>query len=417
MKKQTTRRTFLKHAAAGAALASVTAKSHAQATGANERIRIALIGCGDRGKGAHLPGVARYAKEQNIEIVAVADPWKVAREEGAALVADKFGNKPAQYVSYRDIMERDDIDAVMIASCDHQHTTHLEAAARAGKHVYCEKPIARDLDKLKRAVDAVKESKVVCQVGTQLRSYPSFTGCKAVYESGILGNVARIEQRRNGWRPYWYGRLKPVKREDVDWEEFLMDVPDMGFRDDLYSGWYGYRAFNDGPVPQLGVHYIDLVHYITGATFPTSVVCLGDTYTWKDEHNFDCPDHVQAEWRYPEGFMVSYATNFGNESGNSFKAYGDQGVLDMQDWRNPKLTDEEMRASKKGVIGGTKAVEDIDTPDHMLNWLQCMRDGNTPNASIDAGYQHAVAVIMAMRAYDTGQRQTYDPEKRTIQAG
>jgi predicted dehydrogenase len=416
MGNETTRRSFLKHAATGAAAVTWTAKSYSQINGANERIRIGLVGCGERGKGAHLPGVGRYAKEENIEVVALADPWRVARDQAAAIVKDTYGKDPDLYVSYRDILARDDIDAVMIASCDHQHTTHLEATAKAGKHVYVEKPIACDFEKLKRSVDAVKEAGVVCQVGTQLRSYSSFTGCREVYRSGILGNVSRIEQRRNGWRPYWYSRLKPVKREDVDWQEFLMDAPDMEFNEDLYSGWYGYRAFNDGPVPQLGVHYIDLVHYITGASFPKSAVCLGGTYTWKDDHNFTCPDQVQAEWEYPEGLFVSYGTNFGNESGNSFRAYGDEAVLDMVDWRNPKLTDEEMR-SKKGAIGGTKPVENIDTPDHMLNWLECMRNGETPNASIDAGYQHAVAVIMAMKAFDTGQRQTYDHDTRTIQAG
>lgn len=416
MTRETSRRNFLRHAAIGAAAIGVTAKSRAQTPGANERIRIGLIGCGDRGRGAHLPGVERYAAEQNVEVVAVADPWSVAREEAAGIVARTYSNTPRQYGTYRELLAQDDIDAVMIASCDHQHTRHLEAAARAGKDVYCEKPTGMDLEKLKSAVDAVKASGVVCQIGTQLRSYSSFSGCKAAYESGVLGTVARIEQCRNSWRPYWYSRLQPVAEKDTNWAEFLMDVPDRPFREDLYSGWYGYRLFGDGPLSNLGCHYLDLVHYITGATFPTSAVCLGGTYTWKDEHNFDCPDHVQAMWEYPEGFMVSYSTNFGNESGNSFKMFGNQGVMDMQDWQNPTLTDEEMR-SHKGTIGGVKKVEPVETPDHILNWLQCMRDRKTPNASIDAGYQHSVAAIMAMKACDTGVRQIYDPAARTIQAG
>jgi len=164
------------------------------------------------------------------------------------------------------------VDAVTIASCDHQHTTHLEAAARAGKDAYCEKPLGKELRKLQSACDAVKEAKITVQVGTQLRSFPSFTGCRELYKTGILGTVGRIEQCRNGEQPYWYSYIKDVKQEDVDWKEFLMDCPMRPFDPVVYSGWYGYREFSDGPVPGLGSHFIDLVHYITGARFPTSCV-------------------------------------------------------------------------------------------------------------------------------------------------
>jgi len=203
----------------------------------------------------------------------------------------------------------------------------------------------------------------------------------------------------------------------VDFDEFLLDQPKRPFDPVLYSGWYGYRDFSDGPVPGLGSHYIDLVHYITGAKFPTSCVCLGGTYTWKDEHKFTCPDHVQAMWTYPEDFMVSYSTNFGNGSGNSFKIFGDAGVMDMVNWNAPILTADGANSEKKGPIRGKKSIEEVSRPDHFLDWLQCMRTRKTPNASIDAGYQHAVAVIMAMMSYDTGLRMIYDAEKREIRPG
>jgi len=394
----------------------MSAASYARIVGANDRISIAMIGCGDRGAGAHMPGVHRYDKEQNVEFTAVCDPWKIPREKAAAMCKDWYGRKPRQFVSYRDVMARDDIDAVMIASCDHQHTTHLEAAAKAKKDIYIEKPLAMDFNKLKAAYDAVKANNVVVQVGTQLRSMPSMTGCRELYKTGILGVVGRIEQCRNGARPYWHSRLKEVKEEDVDWKEFLMDVPMRPFDPNHYSGWYGYREFSDGPVPGLGSHFIDLVHYITGAKFPTSAICMGGTYTWNDEYKFTCPDHVQAQWIYPEGFMVSYSTNFGNGSGNSFKIFGNEGVMDLVEWSAPTLSAEGVGAPS-GKIPEKRPVEEVETPDHMLNWLQCLRTRETPNASIDAGYQHAVAVIMAMMAYDSGRRQIYDAEKRKIREG
>lgn len=416
MKQSTTRRQFLKTASLGAAAVSMSAASYARVAGANDRLSIAVIGCGDRGIGAHMAGVHAHQETQNFEITAVCDPWRLAREKAAAQANEWYGREPRQFVSYRDVMALDDVDAVMIASCDHQHTTHLEAAAKAKKDAYCEKPLAMDFEKLKAACDAVKANGIVCQIGTQLRSLPSMTGCRELYKTGILGTVGRIEQCRNSGEPYWYSRVKDVKEEDVDWQEFLMDRPMRPFDPVQYSGWYGYRDFSAGPVPGLGSHYIDLVHYITGAEFPTSSVCLGGTFTWIDEHKFTCPDHVQAQWIYPEGFMVSYSTNFGNSFANSFKFLGDVGHIDLVNWNDPILS-AEGGTKNKGAIRGRTPVPPIERPDHFLDWLQCLRSRETPNASIDAGYQHAVAVIMAMRAYDTGRRQIYDREKREIREG
>ena len=195
-----------------------------------------------------------------------------------------------------------------------------------------------------------------------------------------------------------------------------MDRPRRAFDPVLYSGWYGYREFSDGPLTGLGSHFIDLVHYITGASFPTNCVCLGGTFTWNDKNHFTCPDHVQALWTYPEGFMVSYSTNFGNGSGNSFKIFGDQGTLDMLNWNSPILS-AEGGSKNKGVIRGKKPVPETSRPDHFLDWLQCLRTRKTPNASIEAGYQHAVACLMGVRSFDTGQRMIYNKQTREICPG
>ena len=411
------RRKFLKTATAGGAALALSAASYARVLGANDRISIGQIGCGSRGIDAHMAGIHAHQDTQNFEITAVCDPWRLRQEEAAAKAKEWYGREARKFSSYRDLVALKDVDAVMIASPDHMHTTHLEAVAKAGKDAYCEKPLAMTLESLKKACDAVKEAKIVVQIGTQLRSFPTFTGCRELYKTGILGKVGRIEQCRNSERPYWYGYVKDVKAEDVDWKEFLGDRPMRKFDPVLYSGWYGYREFSDGPVGGFASHYIDLVHYITGAKFPTSSVCLGGTFTWKDENNFTCPDHVQAMWIYPEGFMVSYSTNCGNGSGNSFKIFGDQGELDMVNWNAPFLTAEGANSKKKGPIRGKNPVKEVDCPEHFLNWLQCLRTRKTPNASIDAGYQHAVAVIMAMQSYDAGQRMVYDATTREIRPG
>ncbi len=411
------RRGFLKTASVGAAL-SLTAASYAKVVGANERIRLGQIGCGGRGYQAHMGGIHPHDKAQNVEFVAVADPWKQRRERAAARIKEWYGRTAAQFVSYRDVLAMKDVDAVMIASMDHHHCTHLEAAAKAKKDAYCEKPLAMTMESLNRTVDAVKAAGIVVQMGTQVRSYPTSAGCKALFETGVIGKVSRIEQCRNGSKPYWYSwmqRAEPIKAEDVDWKEFLMDRPMRPFDGKLLTGWYGFREFTDGPIANLGCHFIDLFNYIVGAKLPTSCVAQGGTFTWKGE-GFTCPDQCEATWTYPDGFMVHYSTNFGNGSGSVFKIYGDQGTMDLTKWTSPTF-------SAVGSIKPTKVpraetpVKPVEIPDHFLDWLQCLRTRKTTNAPIEAGYYHSVPVIMGTRAMDTGKRQIYDAAQREVREG
>ena len=411
------RRKFLASTAAASAVAAtpgcVTAAVRARSIGANDRLRIGLIGSGSRGVGAHMTSVKKFAKEMNVEFSAVCDPWRLARENAAAKAKEWFGRDPKQFVSYRDLLAFDEIDAVMIASPDHVHTTHLEAVAKAGKHVYVEKPMATEFDRLVRAVDAVKASGIVCQVGTQIRSLPTMVGARDLVRSGILGKITRIEEVRNSERPYWYAYLKDAKAEDVAWDEFLADRPRRPFRADVFTGWYGYYDFSQGPVPGLGSHYIDLVHSMTGAKTPESCVCLGGTFYWKDEHKFTAPDQCQALWTYPEGFLVSYVTNFGSSAGNLKRLYGDKGMLKFDNWSAPTYS-AEGGPKRDGSIRGENPVKPTEHPDHWLDWLQCIRNGGTPNAPIEAGFQHAVAVLMAMKSYETGRKVVYDAKTRTM---
>lgn len=411
------RRQFLKTASAGAAMA-FTATSYARIVGANERISLGLIGCGGRGYEAHMKGVHAHDQQQNVEFTAVSDPWRQRRERAAARAQEWYGRPARQFVSYRDIVALKDIDAVMIASCDHQHCLHLEAAIQAKKDAYVEKPLAMDMETLNRVYDLVKASSQVVQMGTQGRSYPTSAGCRKLFQSGAIGKVSRIEQCRNGAKPYWYTwmeRAEPVRAEDVDWKEFLMDRPMRPFDAQLLTGWYGFREFSDGPIANLGCHFVAMYNFVVGAKLPWSCVAQGSTFTWKDQ-GFTCPDHCQAVWIYPEGFMVSYSTNFGNSSGSVTKIYGEEGTIDLSKWLAPTY-------SSAGAIKASKLpkvdtpIEPVECPDHFLDWLQCLRSRKTTIAPIEAGYEHSVPVLMATRAMDTGKRQIFDPQKREIREG
>jgi predicted dehydrogenase len=413
-----TRREFLKTVGAAGTVSlvaprGVDASTQRRSIGANDRIRIGIIGCGSRGVGTEMASVHEHAKAENLEVVAVYDPWRLAGEAAAGKAGEWFGTTVRQCRSSDELLGLADVDAVFISSPDHCHAAHLEAAVTARKHVYVEKPMAIEINELNRAYKAAEAAGVVIQVGTQLRSTPVAQGCRELLKSGKLGRISRIEQVRNADKPYWYEYLKPdVQRSDLDWKAFTNGRTTKAFDPILYSGWYGYWEFSQGPVPQWGVHFLDLVHFIAGLGIPETCVCLGGVYTWKDEHHFTAPDQVQALWHYPDGLMISYTTNFGNSAGNLTRFAGDKGMLRL-DWSNATYT-ADGGINRDGSIRGENKVEPIDQTDHWVNWYRCMRDGKTPNAPLSAGYQHAVASIMATMSYETGRRVRFDAAKRTI---
>jgi predicted dehydrogenase len=412
------RREFLTSITAAGAVSlaaprSLDARTVQRSMGANDRIRIGVIGCGNRGIGTEMASVRDHAKAENLEVVAVYDPYRLAKEDAAAKAKEWFGTTATQCRNVDELLGLKAVDAVFISSPDHWHAAHLEAATKAGKHVYVEKPMAIEIGELNRAYAAAKASGVVIQVGTQLRSTPIAKGCRELVKAGKIGRISRIEQVRNGERPYWYEYLKPdVRAEDLDWQTFTKGRTKKAFDPILYTGWYGYWQFSQGPVPQWAVHFLDTAHFIADLGIPQTCVCLGGVYTWKDEHAFTAPDQVQALWHYPEGLMISYTTNFGNSGGDVIRYCGDKGTLRLG-WSDATLS-ADGGIHRDGSIRGENKVEPIEQPDHWVNWYRCMRDGTTPNASLDAGYQHAIASIMATMSYETGRRTRFDPAKRTI---
>jgi predicted dehydrogenase len=318
-------------------------------------------------------------------------------------------------VAHEDVLAMKEVDAVFISTSDHWHAAILEDAAKAGKHVYVEKPMAIEQSELNRAYEAAKASGVVVQVGTQMRSTPNAAGCRDLLRSGKLGKISRIEQVRGGDRPYWYQYLKPeVKADEVDWKRFAKGRTKKSFDPILYSGWYGHWEFSQGPVAQLGVHFLDFMHFITGFGIPETCVCLGGVYSWKDENNFTAPDQMQALWNYPEGVMVSYMSNFGNSSGDCLRFSGDKGTLECGSLWGEPVYSAKGGVRRDGGIRGENKVEPVPQTDHWLNWFQCMRNGKTPNASLEAGYQHSIASIMATMSYESGRRARFDAKKRKI---
>ncbi len=397
----------------------LAASTAAVALGANDRVRVANIGCGRRGL---LKELIQVKDTANLEIAAVCDTWRQKREKAAAEVKEFTGAEPKQVANYADILADKSIDAVIIATPDHQHCTLLIEAIRAGKDVYIEKPLAMNMKELIRAYDAVKHSDRIVQVGTQMRSYPQSAGARELLTSGGLGKILKVEQVRNGYSPYWmsYGGPaffnNPPTEADVDWKLFLLNQRPRPFDAKMYAGWYGYRDFSRGPHTNLMVHFIDLMHFVTGATIPKRVVAMGGTYRWKE--GYDAPDSVEVILEYPEDFLVRYCSVFGNGAGNYAKWFGTRGTLDAKNLSSrDHWTVSGEGSGEPDKLTSESQVPENQPPHHMQNFFDCVRSRKQPIAPIEAGYAHSVAIIMADEAMMTGRRMVYDPAKREVHAG
>ena len=378
--------------------------------GANDRIAVAVIGCGGRGL---IGEVLEFQKETNADLAVVCDTWRPQREKAAAAVEKASGREPKMVVHYQDVLAMKEIDAVVISAPDHLHCTMLRDAVKAGKDVYVEKPLAMNMQELIEAVDTVKRSDRVVQVGTQVRSWPPSMAAREFVRSGGLGRIIKIEQSRNSYKPYWhhYGE-RPVQEADVDWKAFLQNRKFRPWNPDQYTAWYGYREFSLGPQTGFMSHFVDLVHFVTGVNFPKHVTAFGGTYRWKDERT--APDSFEAILEY-EGFLVRYNTTFGTDANSYLKFFGTRGMADATEWDKPWVLSGQ-EGEPDAIAPGTKIPEVPSTP-HMKNWLECVHTRKEPAAPIDAGYRHAVACLMADESWVHGTRMVYDAAKRQIHAG
>jgi predicted dehydrogenase len=425
------RRSFLNTAAgvvAGTAFAS-TALSYDRIIGANDRIALGHIGVGNRGTGLHMMA-SRLKGTHNVETVAVCDLWKTNLERAVSNTERYYGRAPRGFQHLEELLASRDVDAVLIATPEHSHSPVLKAVAEAGKDAYCEKPMGNVLQEVKAARDAVKQRNLVVQVGTQHRSEPYQKAARDVVQGGALGDVSKYEIVWNYNGPRWRGRpeVKQIREQDTDWKKWLIGKPYRPFDPQLYFEFRLYREFSSGIADQWMSHGIDLVHFFMNEQPPRSIVAHGGVHAWQDGR--ENPDTFQALVEYPS-FLASYSTSFGNDSDSFSRIMGKKATLvNIGGEGSPrwKVVDEKgnheddpgiQRAERWVTLPGDDKPGPINIGDedlsHMANWFECMRSRNTrTNATVDNGFLHAVACIMAAQSYWEGKRLYYDPKSEQI---
>ncbi len=398
------RRDFIKGAAAGIAIASagLTSRVH----GANGKISIGMIGVGVRG-GQLFGELQGVDKAHNAEVTAICDTWRIRREDMAQKVKQRYGVEPRVFTNYEDLLALGDVDAVIIATPDFSHAGILTDAIKAGKDVFIEKPLAKDLDGANAAMDAHKAAKSIIQVGTQRRSEGNWKAAAELIHSGVLGTISRVEVGWNDCGPRWRHNVSAIKPEDVDWKRFLMHLPDRPFDPHHYGEWQLYRDYTNGPIAVLGAHYFDVGLWLTGADFPASAVASGGNYIWKDGREHE--DTLYAIFDFKQGFAMRYLTGLGNSADAGLSIYGTNGVFRESTWsatgaggRGPDIIKEEIKISGN------------PNESHIGNWLRCIKSREQTNAPFEVGYRHSVCTMLGYQALMTGRKMKYLPTLRRI---
>ena len=460
------RRTFVKRAGGAMLVAGMDARSYARIVGANDRIRLAQFGCGDRSEG-HVHMVQLASRQTPVETVAVCDIWSLARERRTAQVKKSFNLDPQSYKYSEDMLARNDIDGVMIATGDFQHAKQCTEVVKAGKDCYVEKPFANVLSEAKEARDTVKASKQVVQVGTQHRSQPYPLAVRDLIRSGRIGKVVHIEQEWNvneerwrfvpmdtgyspemlmdrnmEWKKWLDDRPSKLREEDTDWHRWLLGKPYQPFDPHVYLEFRLYKNYSSGIFDQWMSHGSDLVHLWTDEAYPVSVVANGGIFIWNDGRQN--PDTVVAAATYPKGFLYTYKTNFGNsyrsfsrimgrdgtivnyggEGASLFTVSSEGGRDEFDPWDSGPVyktlpiaapaKDREEVVHVPGAPAPDTLGPDDDDVSHLMNWLNAMRARRQPNATVDNGFSHAIVCIMAAQSYWSGKKLYWDHKKEEI---
>lgn len=390
-----------------------------------------------------IPAFHLNAKDMNFEFVAVSDIWSHQREQGAAYIQKTCGCSVAPVRNNDELYARKDVDAVLIATADFQHALHGVEAVKAGRDAYVEKPTAHTMADAKAFRNAVRETGKIVQVGTQRRSTPSYQKAAEYIKSGKFGDIVMVEMTWNVNQPGRWRRpnLVPLlKEQDTDWKRYLMNRPYEPFNARKYLEFRLFWPYSSGIPDQWLVHQIDTVHWFSGYPHPRSVVANGGIYAWKDgRKNWDT---MTAVFDYgplddpSKGFQVLYTSRQTNSAGGVKEIYYSVGgMLDMDTQRvTPEGGLKAKPAAEMGMkedllpsfsLGDESQKVDTSANTHadpmtsanVRNWMECVRSRKTPNASINAGYSHSVALCMNVAAIQTGEKITFDDKTEQVLAG
>ena len=373
--------------------------------GANERLRLGIIGPGSRGQEIMREAIAC----PNTEFVAAADIYTRRQEEAKGIAP---GIKT--YLDYRYLLDDKSIDAVLIATPQHLHCEHFVAALDAGKHVYQEKTMAFTVDHAKRMRAAYKKAgKRTVQIGHQSCSSGQMADALAFLRNGKMGQITAIHAHmyRNTphGKPQWSRPVFPdMTPENIIWNAFLGEAPKRDFDPNRYINWRFFWDYSGGNVYENMCHQLSFWYKALNLQVPRAVTMVGGVYLWKDGR--EVPDTMNVAMEHPEETLFSWDSGFGNNQlGSSEDVLGTDGTI-AKGAQIRYLPQKINNKEGNEMLGQTRATPAA----HMQNFLDCVRTGKETNCPFDVGYRVSIACRMAVESYRQGRTVRWDPQKEEI---
>jgi predicted dehydrogenase len=398
MDEPTRRRDFLAQLGAGAA--ALATAGAARGFEANESIRVACIGLGGRCRRL----AEKLVEIPRVSLVACCDVWDARREAFKPIAG------PRAFVAsdYRAVLDRGDVDAVLIATPDHWHAPMTIAACQAGKDVYVEKPLTHTVEEGPRVIETVRASKRVVQVGTQQRSIEHLIKARDLVRAGHLGRVHKVRMVWN--RNYLKLNLPDpvVDPKSVDWKAFLGNAPAQPFDAVRLCSWRWFWDFAGGLFTDLMVHWMDVACWFLDLGMPETIAAVGDHFLFAGKR--EAPDTVHAVFRFPaKRVQASFESSVVNSRfdgsvelmGTEATMYLDRGRYEVHPERGSSVP-----ASELAVGTGTRGASDYREINaqyrHLKNWIDCIRSRGTPAAAVEEAAQVAAIAHLANRALRRG---------------
>jgi len=404
-----TRRDFLKQAALGTA--AVLVSPHARILGANDRVRVGMIGVGNRGQ-----DLLKEAKAvPNVDLVAMADVYSRRREE-----AQKMAPGIQTFDDHRRLLDRKDIDAVIVASPLHIHARHFLDTLAAGKDLYSEKTMTWSIPEAEQCLAAANNSGRVVQIGLQWESSGALIDAKKCIQDGMVGKVTQVESWMSRNTPHGKGQWVRAVPSDctpqnVNWSAFLNGRPERPFDPYRLINWRLFWEFSGGNVTENMVHQIAWIMSALDLPLPTAAYMSGGVFSEKDGR--EVPDTIAVTLDFPPDLVVTWQSTFSNSHyGLGEHILGSDGTIE-HGWGGSEMqggeSGEFLRYHPEKVNRPEGAGMTGKTPDHdhMANFIDCVRSRKTPNAPAEIGYRSAVAVHMANLSYRRRQRITLEEAK------
>jgi predicted dehydrogenase len=404
-----TRRDFLQQAALGTA--AFLAYPPAQVLGANDRIRVGAIGVGNRGQEL----LQEAATVRGVQLVAIADIYTRRRNE-----AKKLAPGIETFDDHRRLLDRKDIDAIIVASPLHIHARHFLDTLAAGKDLYVEKTMTWSIPEAEQCLAAVKDSGHVVQTGLQFESSGALADARRWIRDGMLGKVTQVESWMSRNTPHGKGQwVRPVPADctpqNVNWDAFLNGRPDRPFDPYRLINWRLFWEFSGGNVTENLVHQIAWIMTALDLPLPASAYMSGGIFSEKDGR--EVPDTIAVTFDFPNDLVVTWQSTFSNRHyGLGERILGSDGTIEHGWLESDMVNGEEgefiryspEKVNRPSAVAATGKTKDED---HMSNWIECIRTRKTPNASVDIGYRSAIASHMANLAYRQRQRITLEEAK------